>query len=518
MKGLGSAVKVGILVVGAVVLGYLSWKTVGERAAGKNAKRFHAFFKDASGLYDKSRVVIAGLTIGEVGSRDLVGSRAKVSVRVQRKIVLYENAIIYKKTSSLIGEFYLEIDPGGPEMLDKNGAKVAVAELPDGSEIKDVREATTADQIMRRVDQTLGETMPLINETLVEIKQLAKNVRELTEGPVANIAQNLDTAIKEQVGKVGEALDRTNQILANVQAVTGKSRDDIVATIANAREASEGLKELLATGKGEVSGTGAKIRESIDKLVASTAALERTMNNTASITEKIDDGTGTVGKLVNDPQIAEDLGQVTGEASGFVRRLAGLQTIVGLTSEYNVLARSLKTYLSLQLVPAADKYYLLEFIDDPRGARQHELIATRSTDPDEPPTKLEERVTVASKFRFTFMFAKRIDWLTLRFGIKESTGGIGADFSLLDKRLEIRTDLFDAQANIFPRFKVEAALNFFQYLYLVGGIDDILNSELGSPAGGGRDYFFGAQLRFNDDDLKTLLTVGGGALGAAGGN
>ena len=88
MKGLGSAVKVGILVVGAVVLGYLSWKTVGERAAGKNAKRFHAFFKDASGLYDKSRVVIAGLTIGEVGSRDLVGSRAKVSVRVQRKIVL----------------------------------------------------------------------------------------------------------------------------------------------------------------------------------------------------------------------------------------------------------------------------------------------------------------------------------------------------------------------------------------------------------------------------------------------
>lgn len=197
--------------------------------------------------------------------------------------------------------------------------------------------------------------MPLINETLVEIKQLAKNVRELTEGPVANIASNLDT-IRSRSARSARRWIALNQILAYVQAVTGKSRDDIVATIANAREAAEGLKELLATGKGEVSGTGAKIDESIDKLVASTAALERTMN-TASITEKIDDGTGTVGKLVNDPQIAEDLGQVTGEASGFVRRLAGLQTIVGLTSEYNVLARSLKTYLSLQLVPAADKIY-----------------------------------------------------------------------------------------------------------------------------------------------------------------
>jgi len=517
VKGAGAAIKVGLLVVGALVLGYFSWKTVGERAAGKNAKRYFGMFKDASGLYNKSRVVIAGLTVGEVGSRTLDGNRARVYVRVQRKIRLWENAIIYKKTSSLIGEFYLEIDPGAPEEI-VDGQRRTVAELADGGEIKHVEEATTADQIMRNVNTTLQRTMPLVNETLVEIRDLAKQVKELSQGPVKNIATNLDKAVAEQVGKIGEALDRTNAILANVQSITSRSKDDLVATIANAREASEGLKELLSTGKGEVSSTGAKVREAIDKLVASTAALEKTLNNTASITEKIDKPVGTVGKLINDPQIAEDLGQIGEETSGFVRRLAGLQTVVGLTSEYNVLARSLKTYLSLQLIPAADKYYLLEFIDDPRGARQHMLIATRSTDPDEPPTKIEERVTVASKFRFTFMFAKRIDWLTLRFGIKESTGGIGADFALLDKRLEIRTDLFDAQANIFPRFKVEAALNFFQYLYLVGGVDDILNAELGSPAGGGRDYFFGAQLRFNDDDLKTLLAVGGGALGAAGGN
>lgn len=85
MKGLGSAVKVGASGGGR---GGPRLPVVedGERAA--ETKRFHAFFKDASGLYDKSRVVIAGLTIGEVGSRDLVGSRAKVSVRVQRKIVL----------------------------------------------------------------------------------------------------------------------------------------------------------------------------------------------------------------------------------------------------------------------------------------------------------------------------------------------------------------------------------------------------------------------------------------------
>ena len=33
----------------------------------------------------------------------------------------------------------------------------------------------------------------------------------------------------------------------------------------------------------------------------------------------------------------------------------------------------------------------------------------------------------------------------------------------------------------------------------------------------GRDYFLGGMLRFNDEDLAALLTVGGSALGGATG-
>jgi hypothetical protein len=49
--------------------------------------------------------------------------------------------------------------------------------------------------------------------------------------------------------------------------------------------------------------------------------------------------------------------------------------------------------------------------------------------------------------------------------------------------------------------------------YLLAGADDLWNynrrGEAG--AGGGFDWFVGAQLRFNDEDLKSLLLVGGGA-------
>ena len=62
------------------------------------------------------------------------------------------------------------------------------------------------------------------------------------------------------------------------------------------------------------------------------------------------------------------------------------------------------------------------------------------------------------------------------------------------------------------------AWQFFRRLYVVGGIDDAFNERPRDGTGGGRDFFIGAQIRFNDEDLKALLLFGGSALaGSVGG-
>jgi hypothetical protein len=77
--------------------------------------------------------------------------------------------------------------------------------------------------------------------------------------------------------------------------------------------------------------------------------------------------------------------------------------------------------------------------------------------------------------------------------------------------------MFDTRSNQYPRFTARAYLGLYKtYIYLVGGVDDVLNyTRTQGTAGGFFDYFFGLQLVFNDQDLKTLLLFGGGA--AAGG-
>ena len=115
--------------------------------------------------------------------------------------------------------------------------------------------------------------------------------------------------------------------------------------------------------------------------------------------------------------------------------------------------------------------------------------------------------TTFDGLKFSLQFAKRFYWLGLRFGIIEGTGGVGADLHFLSDRLEFLVDAnqFGVEARN-PRMKLLAMAELIPHVYVHGGIDDFLNS-------GTTDYFFGAGVRFNDEDLKTLLLMGGGLPG-----
>lgn len=87
---------------------------------------------------------------------------------------------------------------------------------------------------------------------------------------------------------------------------------------------------------------------------------------------------------------------------------------------------------------------------------------------------------------------------TGRFGVKESTGGFGVDVHLLKDRFELVNDLFGFSEEVTPRYRVFASYQFINRLWILGGIDRVFSPR-------GRDYFIGLQLRFNDEDLKTIL-------------
>jgi phospholipid/cholesterol/gamma-HCH transport system substrate-binding protein len=494
-----ASVTVGVLVILVFGLSYWLIRSTNERGSRSEGYTVYGLFHDAAGLFEKSRVQTAGISVGQIDKRELdpKTARAKITIRMQPKITLYENAVVAKKSASLLGEYYLEIDPGSP-IAEVNGEKRTMRVLKEGDQITNVLEPRTIGDLMTDV----GTLMPILHDILAD-------VRRLTSGTITNIAQNLDTMIAKNSEVLERLLGRVDSIAADIQGVTSAEAEDAKQSIKNIRQITESIRTLVGTTQGEVEGTGTAVRSSIDRLQSTLANLDKTMKNMETITSRLESGQGTVGRLLADDTIANNVEGITEDAGTFVKSLTRLQTIVGLRTEFNFISSTVKNYLSIQLMPRPDKFYLIELVEDPRGYREQTRTLTEGSEG----TSDETKVTISERLRFSLMFGKRIGPVTGRFGIKESTGGAGVDLHLLDDRLTLSVDAFDARTNRYPRVKGSATMAVWKRtLYVVAGVDDLINfTRARAGAGGGIDWFLGAQLVFNDEDLKSLLLFGGGA-------
>jgi phospholipid/cholesterol/gamma-HCH transport system substrate-binding protein len=496
---------VGALALVVIVTTYLLFQYTSKKVAGGTGYRVHALFYNAMGVYDRTRVSSAGLRVGQVEDRELdqASGKARVYIRILPGIRLYENAAIAKKSASLLGEYYLDIDPGTATVV-RGGEKIALRELKEGDEIKNVSEPVEMGDIMNSV----GETLPILKDILAD-------VRVMTSGPIKDLAKNADQLLERNSAVVERLLARMDDIAATVQSVTRSEADDVRVTLRNAREISEAIKGLVGTTQGQVSEAGQDLRTSLQKLQSSIDNLDKSLRNVDKITGGMAQGQGTVGHLLTDDTVAKNLDSITDDVSTITRGVSRLQTIVGLRTEYNYMAGTFKSYVSVTLAPRPDKFYLIELVDDPRGYRSASSTVRYSSDG----VYSAQEVKTTEKLRFTFQFGKRWGAFQGRFGIKESTGGVGADLFLFDDRLSLSADIYDTRSNQYPRFTARAYLAVYKkYLYLVGGVDDVFNyTRTQGYSGGMRDWFMGASLVFNDQDLKTMLMFGGASAASSAG-
>ena len=472
-------------------------------AAGGNSRgegyRLWALFRDGAGLPEKSRVQSAGISIGQIETRELdpETARAKITVRINPNIKIWSNAVISKKAASLLGEEYLEIDLGTPVDEDA-GRPRKLALLKDGDQIEGVREPTPIGEMMAEV----GAIVPILND-------LVADIRRLTSGSIAEITQNVNQLMAANSEVIDRLLLRVGHIATDIDEVSNATGDDVKVAIQNVREITESLQGLVGASQDEASNTRTAMTASVDRLQQTVDNLDRTLKNAAAIAEGIKKGDGTVGHLVADDTVAQNIAAISEDAGPLVRGVTRLQTIVGMRLDRNIISRSVTGYLQIQVQPRPDSFYLVELVQDSRGFRQASSTASSSSLTG---TSSETQVTIKEGVRFSFMFGKRFGPFDGRMGIKESTGGIGADLHLFDDWLNVSLDVFDTRTKQYPRVKPTAALALWKgHVFLLGGGDDVANlTRARTEVVGGIDWFLGARLNFNDQDLKSLLLLGGG--------
>ena len=92
----------------------------------------YARFEKVTGLKQGNPVSMLGLEIGKVDAMEINQEdlKAVVTLQVDKDIVIYDDAIASIKTEGLIGDRYLEIDPGGGGDPLKPGDTIVETQSP----------------------------------------------------------------------------------------------------------------------------------------------------------------------------------------------------------------------------------------------------------------------------------------------------------------------------------------------------------------------------------------------------
>lgn len=112
------------LLAGILCLGYLSIKLAKMEVIGGSGYELMAQFSNIGGLKEGSSVVIAGVDVGRVKSIRLEDYEAEVILVLPQEIEIQEDAIASIKTKGLIGEKFIQITPGGSDIIMKSGERI----------------------------------------------------------------------------------------------------------------------------------------------------------------------------------------------------------------------------------------------------------------------------------------------------------------------------------------------------------------------------------------------------------
>ena len=249
-------------------------------------------FPNVSGIIKDANVLYAGVPIGSVKRIALAEDTnlsVKVTLAIRPQYHIRRDAQFIIDQSGLLGDRYVDIIP-----RSMTAPLVQPGEVLEGSANVDVNEAirgvvdvlhqtagamARVDGMLRRVDM-----MVLSTQNLVRVSNSLANIDATTSNTVT-LTANLTSIVETNRGKLDEAFSELS-----------RSAKDFSAASRRAEEIMSRLDDVVATNAPDV-------REAITNLAVSAERLNKVLT-------RIEKGEGTVGKLVVDPTLHDDLVQL----------------------------------------------------------------------------------------------------------------------------------------------------------------------------------------------------------------
>ena len=349
---LRNELKAGLFVLISIILVAALIIVMGrERQIFAKQSKFYAFFKDVKGLSTGAPVRMGGIPVGRVDkvgfSDDAQDPQVRVTILVNEDYLdrIRRDSIVMIDTQGLLGDRFVSLTSGVDPARVAPGSQLSSREISDLQQVMQRAQSAVdnTSQITERINQALEGLSPEIfrnvasaSQNIAEIFKAIKSeegfvhrlIYSESEGKkliesITATAKDLSDLAKEIRGGKGvlhalvysDGGERAVQRLFDASDSVASASDNLSALLLQAKDGKGLLHDLIYTDIEP--GVVAKRIEQVLVSLATTA------NNLKTTSDALVQGTGTLGALILDPKLYDNLVEVTdGAKRSFILRQA----------------------------------------------------------------------------------------------------------------------------------------------------------------------------------------------------
>jgi phospholipid/cholesterol/gamma-HCH transport system substrate-binding protein len=274
---LSNEVKLGMAIFAAVIVfvgGIIYLRGVDFQ---KREYTLTILYNNVNGLQGGNPITIAGLAIGKVEEMKLIGTAIAVKVQIQNKVQFPVDSKAYIKSSSLMGGKLIAITPGIESEVLHNGDTLTGSYEADLTELTSTLAPISSNVlgILERVNTTFDEkTRHNIQSILADVNRSSSELERI----IHDEGQRLDFAI----GNFAAFSSNLSRFAINLDSIALSQRTNLDTSMATIRIVTYNLQQASQN-------------------------LKSTTQSLDVVLSKIEKGHGTLGKLVHEEKLYNDI-------------------------------------------------------------------------------------------------------------------------------------------------------------------------------------------------------------------
>ena len=301
--------RVGIVVVSALVLTAILIVLFGDVPTPfRSGKVIYIQFPNAPGVAEGTPVRKSGILVGRVDRVELMedSSDVLVTLKLNDKAKLHENEVCRINSNSLLGDAVLEF--------------VSVREpteplIADGARLKGVSGRNPLEMITS-LEGDLRGTLQSVGTASEQFGKLATEMNDIVKGRDDQQLQRIVDKSERSLDSITATMNKLDRILGDdaMQDDLKKSLSEIPGIVQQTQSALAGVQRAVGRAdqnlknlEGLTGPLGQRGAEIVERIDSSIGQFDQVMNQLVVFTDRMNSKDGTLGQLMKDPELYNNL-------------------------------------------------------------------------------------------------------------------------------------------------------------------------------------------------------------------